>query len=453
MKKNKLKNLIDKSFNFIFKRNTLSFSVPYLRQWTGMKRRKLYLEHTAGFSPWIVISKEILNNTWFFVALILIASFLIRVWHLGSIKEEIFDEVYFVKFAQNYLTGVSFFDIHPPLGKLIIAIGEKIFHNSYLSWRIMESVFGVGVIWLGYLIGKNLKNKIVGLFTALILALDGMLLVYSRVGLMDIFMVFFILLGFYAILKFAEKSKWYFLMLAGISLALAASIKYIAGLLILVYLSVWIIKKISLRKNWPKIIIFILIIPAMIYLGFFLFNFPLNKEFIKKVLEWHVQSLNYNLSLKEGHPYGSKWWSWFLLIRPIWLYFKDIGGKFICIIGLGNPLAWWASIIVIPTLVFRMIKKDKTSAIILVSFLIFLIPWAFFKRVLFFYHAMPSFAFLAIGTAYLLENLLKDKVGKVTVVVFFAILVFLFIYFLPIWIGSPILSVDFYHRMWLKSWI
>ncbi len=412
-----------------------------------MKIKNL-LKKTKSF-----LSKEILDHTWFFLAILLVASFVLRIWHLGAIKEEIFDEVYFVHFAKNYLSGTSFFDIHPPLGKLIIAFGIKIFGDTHFGWRIMSAIFGTGVILMGYLVGKELKNKIVGLLTAVILALDGMILVYSRVGLMDIFMVFFILLGSWSMLKFAKSQRLIFLIIAGLSLGLAASVKYIAGLLFFLYILILIVKKAPLKKIIWQFPLFILVLPAALYLSFFFFNFPANGQFFSKVLEWHQQSLNYNLTLKEGHPYGSKWWSWFLLLRPIWLYFKDVSGRYVGVVGLGNPLAWWSSLLVVPILVWRMAKKDKTAIIVLGAFLIYLLPWAFFKRVLFYYHALPSFVFLSLGTAYLLERLLKDSFGKVIVLVYFLILIFLFVYFLPIWMGLPITSVQFYHRMWLKSWI
>ena len=399
------------------------------------------------------LGKEINENTWFFIALLLVGSFILRIWQIGSVQEEIFDEVYFVKFAKNYLSGTSFFDIHPPLGKLIIASAIKLFGDKFFAWRVMEAIFGTLVILFGYLIGKEIKNKIAGLFTALILALDGMILVYSRVGLMDIFMIFFIMAGFYTLLKFANNKKLINLILAGVFLSLASSVKYIGGLLIFVYIFIIVIRKISIKKYWWKLILFLIIVPTIIYLTFFIFNFSFDNTFISKVLEWHSQSLNYNITLKDGHPYGSKWWTWFLLIRPIWFYFKEVQGNYIGIVGLGNPLAWWASLVVIPTLFYYFVKRDKNAFIILVSFIIFLIPWAFFNRVLFYYHGLPSFVFLSIGMGYLLEKLTHNKFGRVAILVFFAVLLFLFIFFLPIWMGFPLNNQDFYRRIWLKGWI
>ena len=402
------------------------------------------------------IIKVILQEPWIFILILTIFSFLIRLLYLGAVKEQIFDEVYFVEFAKNYLSHTAFFDIHPPLGKLILAVGLKTI-TGQVGWRIMPAIFGTLLIPLGYLTGKELTNppegKIVGIFAALILAFDGMLLVYSRIGLLDIFLAFFILLSFYLFLKFANTQKIIFLILAGLAVGLAAQIKYIGALILLVFLIIIIVKKLPLKKYlWPYIA-FIIFLPIIIYLGFFLFNFPLNRQFMSEVINWHWQSFNYNFHLTATHPYASKWWGWFLLVRPIWLYFKDQNNNYIGIVGLGNPLVWWSAIVVIPVLFWLAIKKNKEAIIILAGFLFFWVFWAFFSRVLFLYHAIPSFLFLALGTAYLLEKLLKEKYGKIFVTLYFLILIGLFIFFLPVWMGLPINSAQFYHRTWFKSWI
>lgn len=399
------------------------------------------------------IFKFFLDRPWIIILVLSLFSLALRLYHLSNIKDLIFDEVYFVDFAKKYLSHTEFFDIHPPLGKLIIALGIKIFGDTQFGWRIMSAIFGTALIPLVYLTAKELGGKTVGLLTVLIISFDGMLLVYSRLGLLDILLSFFIILSFYFFLKFANSPKLSFLLFAGITLGLCASIKYIGWLLVLVFIAIALVKKIPFKKYYSLYyLIFLIVLPSAIYLSFFLFNFPL-KSLIADVINWHRQSFNYNIYLTEGHPYGSKWWTWFLLLRPIWLYFKDIGGKYVGVVGLGNPLAWWSSIVVVPLLIYYSIKKDKVAIIVLSAFLIFLVPWALVKRVIFIYHAIPSFIFLSMGTAYFLEKLLIDKMGKVIIAVYFAILIGFFVFFLPIWIGLPLESSKFYLRTWLKGWI
>jgi dolichyl-phosphate-mannose-protein mannosyltransferase len=50
-------------------------------------------------------------------------SFLTRFYRLAEPPAVVFDEVHFGKFVTWYFTGEYYFDIHPPLGKLILYIG------------------------------------------------------------------------------------------------------------------------------------------------------------------------------------------------------------------------------------------------------------------------------------------------------------------------------------------
>lgn len=54
------------------------------------------------------------------IIIITITSFLTHFIFFGYPRETVFDEVHFGKFISGYFNGEYFFDIHPPLAKLLI---------------------------------------------------------------------------------------------------------------------------------------------------------------------------------------------------------------------------------------------------------------------------------------------------------------------------------------------
>ena len=89
----------------------------------------------------------------------------IGIWHP---KEAVFDEVHFGKFVSSYFTGEYYFDIHPPLGKLMVAgvavvsgfepksgflnIGEGYPDYHYVWLRSLPALFGSLLPALTYLL-------------------------------------------------------------------------------------------------------------------------------------------------------------------------------------------------------------------------------------------------------------------------------------------------------------
>ena len=85
--------------------------------------------------------------------------------------------------------------VHPEVGKWLIALGEKGFGMDPFGWRIAAAVVGsLMVLLMCRFVRRVTGSTALGLVGGLLLALDGLQLVLSRLALLDIFLAFFILL-------------------------------------------------------------------------------------------------------------------------------------------------------------------------------------------------------------------------------------------------------------------
>src|SRR5690242_15421980 len=129
-----------------------------------------------------------------------------RFWGLGHPNSYLFDEVYYAKEAQEMLRyGFEdnrgyLFIVHPPLGKWLIGASSALWGNTPIGWRVAPAVFGcLGVIVLTRLARRMFRSNLFGGIAGLLLACDGMSLVLGRTAILDIFLQFFVLAGFAAL--------------------------------------------------------------------------------------------------------------------------------------------------------------------------------------------------------------------------------------------------------------
>jgi hypothetical protein len=137
------------------------------------------------------------------MALLLGAGFLTRFYGLNWPPQVVFDEVHFGKFISGYITGRYFFDIHPPLGKLLIAavawwsgydgtqpfetIGEHYHpHVDIFMLRALPATFGAALPPLMYALARELGcSRTAATLVGGLVLLDGAMLVESRLLLTD----------------------------------------------------------------------------------------------------------------------------------------------------------------------------------------------------------------------------------------------------------------------------
>ncbi|MDY5153625.1 dolichyl-phosphate-mannose--protein mannosyltransferase [Actinobaculum suis] len=160
---------------------------------------------------------------------------LVRFVGLAHPHQLIFDETYYVKGANSLLrlgyeadweggtendalfaagdysmqqTGGDYV-VHPPLGKWIMAAGQALFgQQSAFGWRFATALIGVFAVMLLVRVALRLfRSPTLAGFAGLAMALDGMGIVLSRTGLLDNILAFFILAGFWAILRDREATR------------------------------------------------------------------------------------------------------------------------------------------------------------------------------------------------------------------------------------------------------
>ena len=404
------------------------------------------------------------------ISIITIFSLIIRLWHLNSPKGYIFDEVYYAKNANSLIQhgvelneqGRADFIVHPPLGKWLIGIGIKIFGNNEFGWRIIPALVGTACVILIYLIAQRLFNSIfLSSTAALLMALDGLALVMSRVALLDIFLVFFILLCFYFILT---NNLW----LSGAVIGLAGASKWSAFFLIPLVIALTINwKNLQLNSLLRRIGQFVLV-PLGVYFttwsGWILSSNGWGRQsgsnLFTSLWKYHIEILNFHRDLSEEHAYAANPWSWLILGRPTSFYYespKDCGAASCAqeILAIGTPALWWAGVFAIAiTLGLFIVSKDRIAAFILAGIAGTYIPWFFIQsRTMFYFYAISILPFLILALIYTFNWALKYKDYRKYIGVFLTIVAINFFYFLPIFLGIQIPYADWLDRMWLPSWI
>src|SRR5437660_1190272 len=98
--------------------------------------------------------------------------------------------------------------VHPEVGKYLIAIGEWVFGLNPFGYRVASAVFGSLAILLMCRIARRLtRSTLLGCTAGLLLSLDGLELVLRRTGILDIFLMFFVLAAFGAMLIDRDASR------------------------------------------------------------------------------------------------------------------------------------------------------------------------------------------------------------------------------------------------------
>ena len=423
---------------------------------------------------------------------------------------QVFDEIYFPVDAYNDLKGIelcrpttvdckyNYFDPEPPLSKLLIAAGEWSYgwyrahyqgatgdyvdlgFNTF-GWRIAVCIFGTLCVPLMYLLARRLwPNRLFALAAATLVCFDGMFFLQSRIGMIDIFPIFFILLSYTLYLVHIQSrtpsASVATLFLLGITLGVGIASKWIvlAAWASIVFLLVaraarrhvdvrvgsWSWGRgegqaIAGGVRWdlyvPLALAALVLIPIVIYdVSWYPFFARGQFHSLADLVDYQKTSYVYHATLTATHPYGSPWWSWPFLSRPV-LYYAEYtnlgvdhwtGQPLIARIeDLGNPWIWWTSLPCVLSLPYFIIRhRSFPATVILLGFATQYLPWSHISRVLFLYHMFGGLIFMILALAFVLAYVATHlpRAGRRLLVAHLGLTVAFFFYFYPLWTALPI---------------
>jgi dolichyl-phosphate-mannose-protein mannosyltransferase len=415
-------------------------------------------------------------------------------------SETFFDEVYYVRTAENYLHLQYPYEwTHPPLGKFIIASGIVAFGFSPFGWRIMGVIFAMLMIPLIYVLGKKLFGTWIGAFaSAFLLTFDFMHFTMARMATVDTYVVFFSLasqLFFLIYLANVFKEGWKTpvlpLFLSFLFFAFGFSTKWLVlygfvGMLVILFalrlkdvqrLAGSLSKKLNAILDHPFYLLpSFLMVAVGIYFLTYIPDMLAGRSFLD-VLGLQGSMYIYHSTLVATHPFSSAWWSWPLLVKPLWLYgsFLPLNMKS-TITLLGNPAVWWVgfaavigvTVVAASSLLGRFWKtaSKKTPSVagavggfglaavfIAVVFFFQWLPYIFISRITFIYHFYVSVPFLCLASAYFISRYWSNRWVKAATVAFFAAVVVLFALFYPVISGVPTSTGQVDSLRWFDSWV
>jgi dolichyl-phosphate-mannose-protein mannosyltransferase len=419
----------------------------------------------------------------------------LRLFRLSTPNKLIFDEIYYVDGARDYLKfGVEVsankpeFIVHPPVGKWIIALGIKVFGDNPFGWRVAVALLGTLSILLIAKIASRIFGALgYGLIAALLALFDGLHLVMSRTALLDITLTTFLLVATWFLIE-----RRY--LLAGIFFGLALGSKWSAIFYIITFAIFFVVKeirenfardserKLSMRELLLMVAlrkIQLFLVPLVVYLvswfGWFKSTRGWSRTWsedigttllspIKSFIHYQFEILDFHQGLHAEHNYRSAAWQWLLQIRPTSFFYESPQcGATKCsqeVLALGTPLLWWSGALALLALILLWFRTRQHSLIIL-GVAAGLLPWfAFPERTTFSFYSIVFQPWIVLAVVAAIKEINERLPGRISrrsrkagLAAFIGAIGANFIYHAPIFLAITVSYDHWRSLMWFDSWI
>lgn len=206
-----------------------------------------------------------------FIIFLLVVPFYFRLFPIRT--SHYWDETVYLQHSEVMFEGrdnYSELSFRPPLLSAIFYLGYFVWHSVFMAHIIVALLSILGVYYL-YLLGSELYNKRIGLIAGLTLAYCPVVVLWSRYTLTGAVALTFSIISTY----YFVRGKRYAAILSGLFLGLAVLSRFTSLALTLLFLLMFIFKKVELKYVAKVILVFLIsMVPYFIFAhvttGFFL---------------------------------------------------------------------------------------------------------------------------------------------------------------------------------------
>jgi dolichyl-phosphate-mannose-protein mannosyltransferase len=434
------------------------------------------------------------------IALLFFAvSFLTRAFNFKVPQEVVFDEAHFGTFINNYISRRFYFDIHPPLAKLILFASARLLgydggadflsryspagYPFYCYLRLVPAFWGSFISPLIFLALRAADAPLLlSCAGGLMCCLDLCLICESRYilsdGILHMFGALTIFTSFFLeTFPFCTPDWWVWLCLASLSCGCVVSCKHTALGVVAFCVSFHLFG--TLRNQQCFLDIFTLrefltrlstlgCLSALVYISSFAVHFALTTHWnddavyvterferslirdnstvapmgvFDKFVEMNLLIIENNMKIPSYHPWASSWWTWPLMLSHGTLFWEE-GNRHVW--SVGTPFVWIASSLGLALGVFAVATGARNSATIVattIGWAFSFFPFALVPRSTWNYHYLIPLLFAVVGTV-----IAAAAVGPADGIAITAIVATLiaFLWVAPVVYGIPVTNDTFH---------
>lgn len=293
-------------------------------------------------------------------AVIFLLSFGVYFTYYGSPQAMFWDENYHVASAQKHIDGVMYMEPHPPLGKMLMAVGEVLFggngavdkskldETDYLNgddapkamtykgfrWPSVVMMLSSVLFFYGILRRITQRDWLAAAFTSMVI-FDNALVIHSRAAMLEGIQMFFILGALYYFVKIItdytqanKKITWKSYAILGLWIGLSITVKVNGTILLLLFGMLFLVDQWQQIKSWKWMALIqrlAITVPAgvipvlLVFFGVFYVHIGMGQHIIKD--RTYKASPEYIQRIKQGNTWSPS--TFVIGMRDNWKYMSE----------------------------------------------------------------------------------------------------------------------------------